>query len=300
MTLDELISIVQENKRWIFCSAIGAFMLSGVFVVTQPDIYRAELLMSPADQAFGSNTDSGLGGQFGAVAAVAGISVTNSSTDPKDIAIATLSSRRFIADFLRSRNLLVPFFAGRQNLISGEVYLDRNIYDPSTDTWLLIIGNQDAAGPSVGYLHEEFTNRLNVFEDAATGTIRVSFDWIDRVQASSWLYWLIEDLNRQMKEQALREARESISFLQSAAENTAYTEMRTVYFNLLEFEMQKLMLADIREEYAFNVLDPAIIPDSRQSPNRLLIVLVVTVLATFFSILAIVYIRVNFDSKHST
>lgn len=256
--------------------------------------------MSPAEQPFGSSAEPRLGGQFGAVAAVAGISLGSSSTDFKDIAIATLDSRSFIAEFLRSRSLVVPFVAGKQDRAIGEAYLDGEVYDTDSGMWLGDVGSEESDEPTVGFLHKEFTDRLSVFEDAATGTVRVYFDWIDRRQASTWLNWLIEDLNKKLKEQALSDARQSISFLQNAADTTAFAEMRTVYFNLLEYEMQKLMLANIREEYAFNVLDPAIPPDKKQAPNRIFIVLMVTTLITIFSMILTVYVRFNFQSGNDS
>ena len=49
--------------------------------------------------------------------------------------------------------------------------------------------------------------------------------------------------------------------------------MRAVLYNLLESEKQKAMLANVNEDFALEVLDPAVAPKTRDKPNRKLIVL---------------------------
>ena len=56
--------------------------------------------------------------------------------------------------------------------------------------------------------------------------------------------------------------------------------MQNLLYGLIEEQTKSVMWANVREEYAFEVIDPAIIPEERDSPRRTLIVL----LATFFGI----------------
>ncbi len=57
--------------------------------------------------------------------------------------------------------------------------------------------------------------------------------------------------------------------------------MQRVMYSLIENETQTLMLANARAEYAFRVVDPAVAPEVRSSPNRTLIVLSGGVLGLF-------------------
>ena len=45
-------------------------------------------------------------------------------------------------------------------------------------------------------------------------------------------------------------------------------------YNLLESEKQKAMLANVNEDFALEVIDPAVAPEIREKPNRKLIVAV--------------------------
>jgi len=59
-----------------------------------------------------------------------------------------------------------------------------------------------------------------------------------------------------------------------------------VIYNLIESQIQTLMLANARDEYAFTVVDPAVAPETRTSPRRKLIVLSGGALGVFFGVLA--------------
>ena len=48
--------------------------------------------------------------------------------------------------------------------------------------------------------------------------------------------------------------------------------MRAVLYNLLESEKQKAMLANVNEDFALEVIDPAVAPQTREKPKRKLIV----------------------------
>ena len=50
---------------------------------------------------------------------------------------------------------------------------------------------------------------------------------------------------------------------------TNAVEMRKVMYNLVENETKTLMLAKGRVEYAFEVVDPAVLPELKAGPHRL-------------------------------
>ena len=48
--------------------------------------------------------------------------------------------------------------------------------------------------------------------------------------------------------------------------------MRALLYNLLESEKKKAMLANVNEDFALEVIDPAVTPKVREKPNRKLTV----------------------------
>ena len=63
--------------------------------------------------------------------------------------------------------------------------------------------------------------------------------------------------------------------------------MRDVLYNLLESEKQKAMLANVNEDFALEVIDPAVVPEQRENPNRKLIVALGGVCGGFLGIFAV-------------
>jgi uncharacterized protein involved in exopolysaccharide biosynthesis len=53
-------------------------------------------------------------------------------------------------------------------------------------------------------------------------------------------------------------------------------------YNLVETETKRLMLANSRSEYAFTVVDPAVVPELKFSPRRARIVVALTVIGGIF------------------
>ena len=82
--------------------------------------------------------------------------------------------------------------------------------------------------------------------------------------------------NNELRNQAIELGQKSIEFLNDELAKTNVVEIQQSIFNLIEAQIQNIMLANVRDEYAFRVIDPAGMPDldDHWSPNRPLIVLV--------------------------
>jgi uncharacterized protein involved in exopolysaccharide biosynthesis len=65
--------------------------------------------------------------------------------------------------------------------------------------------------------------------------------------------------------------------------------MRAVLYNLLESEKQKAMLANVNEDFALEVIDPAVAPEIREKPKRKLIVALGGVCGGFLGVFAVFF-----------
>ena len=78
-------------------------------------------------------------------------------------------------------------------------------------------------------------------------------------------------MNNFAKKQSRFEKR--VVYLEQELAKTTLQDMRAVLYNLLESEKQKAMLANVNEDFALEVIDPAVAPETREKPKRKLIVL---------------------------
>ncbi len=99
-----------------------------------------------------------------------------------------------------------------------------------------------------------------------------------------------------LKARDVREANNAIAYLQRQLAATQLVEMQQVFYQLIETQTRITMLADVRDEYVFRVIDPAVVPERKSAPRRALICILGTMAGSFFSLL-FVFIRRALFSK---
>ncbi|MEX1197411.1 MAG: Wzz/FepE/Etk N-terminal domain-containing protein [Pseudohongiellaceae bacterium] len=279
----ELWQIIWDAK-WLVIAITGvAAVLSVVYALVATEIYRAEATLSPAQQR---QAGSSLANQLGGAASLVGINLgSGEGGDRVTTAIAILESRRFTVDFIHRHELEVPLMAGRCCGPEQTNEIDPEVYDVDSGTWL-----REDGPPSDWQLFQRFSDLRSINRDNETGLIRMAIEWHDPRQAQQWVNWLVEDINAYMKEQDVQEAEGAIDYLRGQLESTGLVDMQQVFYDLIESQTRTIMLADVRDEYVFRVVDPAIAPEQRVRPRRSLIAVVGTMAGGMLALL-VVFIR---------
>jgi uncharacterized protein involved in exopolysaccharide biosynthesis len=114
---------------------------------------------------------------------------------------------------------------------------------------------------------------LLINEDPPRGVITVSMDWKDPEVAARWANAFVALTNEVLRNRAIEDSTRNIAFLNEQVQHTNVVEVQRVMYDLIESEMKTLMLANARAEFAFRVIDPAVPPEIRISPNRTIIVI---------------------------
>jgi uncharacterized protein involved in exopolysaccharide biosynthesis len=132
-------------------------------------------------------------------------------------------------------------------------------WDAKTGRW-----QGDAAdAPTQAEAFKRFDEDIRgVEEDATTGLIRVSIDGPERDQVAAWANALVNDANAYLRERALQEARSAISALEGALQKTDTLEIKQIIFGLIQTHLSKATLASTRPDFAFRVIDAAVVPDA--------------------------------------
>jgi uncharacterized protein involved in exopolysaccharide biosynthesis len=113
----------------------------------------------------------------------------------------------------------------------------------------------------------------SVTEDAKTGLITLAIEWEDRELAARWVEELVRRANGEMRRRAIDESSRSLAFLDEQAQKTNVLEVQQAIYKLMESEMKTMTMANVREEYAFRVIDPPVVADADDEawPNKPLI-----------------------------
>ena len=100
-----------------------------------------------------------------------------------------------------------------------------------------------------------------------TGIIQVHVEWSDRFLAAKWANALVEQLNRMIRERAIEEAKKAERFLYDELAKINNLEVERSIYQLLQTNVQKIMYANVNQEYALKIIDPAVVVDPERKIN---------------------------------
>jgi uncharacterized protein involved in exopolysaccharide biosynthesis len=290
--LRELFKALWKGK-WILIVTTFVFAIGSVaYALSLPNIYKSDALLAPAESS-GSGGLSKMAGQLGGLAALAGVNIGASESSQTDLAVEVMKSRQFVEAFINKHDLLVPLMAAKDwDLTNNKLILNEELYNSNTGEWLREPDGLRGATPTAQEAFEVFNKEvLSVTQDKESGLYTVSVKSYSPYLAQQWVNWLIEDINKVMRERTIAETSQNLAYLNSQLQKTSVAEMQSTFYKLIEDQTKSLMLAEVQNEFIFKIIDPAIVPEIKDGPKRALICVLGTLLGGLFGlfIVAITY-----------
>lgn len=233
----------------VFCFAMGILL---AFVITP--VYRAEVTMIPVQSSQPSAGSLSIASQLQNLSGIIGL---GSSSDETEEALATLQARNLTTDFIEKYDLLPQLF--------------KSAWDPVANDWAV----PEPDRPTLWDAYKKFDQTIRkVSQDTSTGIVTLTVDWYDPQVAATWANNLVAEVNSRMRARAVDEARRNLEYLRQQLDTSSLVELRQGLASLIEAQINKIMLANSRDDYSFRVIDPAIPPDQDAfvKPNRLLLI----------------------------
>ena len=265
----ELIRTLLRAWKTIVGITILCTGLAVTYALYAQEVFKAETLLAPAQEEK-SGASSALS-QFGGLAAMAGVTIPADSNIER--VLATLESRVFLKKFIEEKKLLPVIF--------------EDFWDAASNSWKLSVDQEafiteDGISPLQGAIE---------LEQDKSGLITLSISWKDPEVASQWANDLVKQLNDQLREQAIAGSKKRVGYLEQELAKTTLQDMRAILYKLLESEKQKAMLANVNEDFALEVIDPAVAPETREKPKRKFIVALGGVCGGFLGIFAVFFTK---------
>ncbi|EGV3809731.1 Wzz/FepE/Etk N-terminal domain-containing protein [Vibrio parahaemolyticus] len=295
--LRELFKALWKGK-WIIIATTFVFAVGSIiYALSLPNIYKADALLAPAESSNGGGL-SKMAGQLGGLAALAGVNLGAGESSQTDLAVQVMKSRQFVEAFINKHELLVPLMAAKDwDLTNNKLILNKNLYNPITGEWLREPNGLRGAAPTAQEAFEVFNKEvLSVSQDKESGLYTVSVKNYSPYIAQQWVNWLIEDINKVMRERTIAETSQNLAYLNTQLQKTAVADMQSTFYKLIEEQTKSLMLAEVQEEFIFKVVDPAVVPELKDGPKRALICALGTLLGGMLGV-AIVLVRFAFRKE---
>ena len=245
-----------SKRLWIVVSVFLFTAASAAVAFLMTPIYRtATVFVSANVGASGiSELVGGALGTLGDLAPLAGINVNQGVTATEE-SLAVLKSRHFTEAFIEDRRLMPELFPRK--------------WDAQNRKW-----KTDVVPPTLSQAYKYFNKSIReVLQDKRTGLITLQIDWRDRIEAAEWANDLLKRLNAEMRTRAIRNADASVGYLEKELSTTSVVDTRQAISRLMEAQINKRMLANVTEQYAFRVVDKAMAPDKDDvfMPKKLLL-----------------------------
>nr|WP_298725166.1 Wzz/FepE/Etk N-terminal domain-containing protein [uncultured Steroidobacter sp.] len=241
ITISDVFRVMRERRAWLLAGTLFAVSLAAIASFALTRVYRAEALLAPVSTSELDGVGSMLG-SLGGLAAMAGLALP--SDNQKDDAIALLRSRGLTQAFIRENNLLPVLFHSK--------------WDAEAATWK--VDGDDVPTLWDGYKYFDRKVR-KVYHDKLTGHVTVQIEWRDPELAARWANELAERVNSAMRKRAVDEASRSITQLQAEYAKTQIVGLQHAIGQLLQSQIERRTMAEVRDEFAFRVLDKALPPD---------------------------------------
>jgi len=233
--------IIWEYKYLVLMLSLVGGVVAAIFALTATPMYRAQVIVTEVHDT-GIGGSGGLMGQLGGLASIAGLNLDQNGPNAERAAI------------LQSRGL-VDAFVGRYNLVP------------------VINGSPKSSGSRWVAVERFRRGVLDLHDDKLKGITTITIDWSDPKIAAKWANDFVELANEILRSRAIQEATRSIEYLNKQLAQTSVVEIQQSIYHLIEGQTKALMLAHGRLEYAFTIVDPPVVPESRVSPRRTLMVI---------------------------
>jgi uncharacterized protein involved in exopolysaccharide biosynthesis len=254
ITLLDIWRILIRHRVLILSTILVCTLVSTVLALVMTPVYRAEIQVAPVSEKDSNSRFAAQLGELGGLAALSGINMEQGSN--KNESIATLRSRRFTEQFIKDEKLLPVLFHDK--------------WDVENQRW----DETDPENiPTLEDAWKLFNRKIRrISEDRKTGLVVLSIEWEDPGEAARWANELVYRVNEMLRKKAATESENAIGYLREQLRKTSVVELQQVVNRLIESEMKEIILANITREYAFRVIDPAVVPEEPFKPVMVLMV----------------------------
>ena len=275
INLIEYCSIVWRRKA-VFGGIVlaGGILALAVSLIT-PDIYRADAVITPV-----KSQEASMGGgiptlaqQFGGLP---GISLPDSGSTAEIISL--LESNILREKVLERSGVMQMIFAerwdadkkewrgaGPSSFLSGLLDRAKTLLRPKA-LEAAAFGNGNA--PTVWEGIRKLKEMVSIVQSARENTITISADALSAETSAKTVGYILDTLNEHMSAEAQRVARVNRAYLEGQLDSAPDPIIRQKIYSLVARQIEMDMMAEVKENFAFKVIDPPMVPDQRISPKR--------------------------------
>lgn len=292
LDIETLVKLLWANKKIIISITLFFAMVSIIIALSIQNKYTSSSLVKIVNSDEQSSNASSLLSSYGGLASLTGIDISSLSDEKASYVIALIKSKKFLSELLKKDDSLTQKIFAMKKFYpeSGKVDFYNSIYKQGEDKWVRKKSVGRSIKPSYIELHEYYLSSLDIHKDKDSGFIKISFTSKSPIFAFNMLEMILAETNLYIKEDELKRVEDALKYLSNKLETVTTDETLSTINQLIEVNLKKEALANINEEYFIKKIDYPFIAESKSSPNRAVICILLTFLGFLLS-LAYVLVR---------
>ncbi|WP_462173411.1 Wzz/FepE/Etk N-terminal domain-containing protein [Pseudoalteromonas xiamenensis] len=287
--VQSLFRVVWKGK-WIIAAITTLSIAAGVwFSLSLPNVYTSTTLLAKVEEGKSGGLSS-LKSEFGGFAALAGVSLGAKGGNNTDLALQILKSRQFVNEFVNKYKLKAVLMATTSwDKDNDKLIYNPEIYDVKSETWKVNQQTGKSFEPMVQEVRDYFIGKIiGIEEDNKKGLVTITVTHLSPRVAKEISDKLVSEINLNIQNADIEEAVTRITYLKKALLETPIADMQKIFYQLIEQQEQKKMLAQTQNQYVFKVIDPAIEQDKKSGPRRALICIAAAFAGGVFSLFLVI------------
>ena len=233
INLLDYINILARHKNLIIITVAITVVATAIISFLSPRIYEAKAVIMPVAQSQEPSGMSAVALQFGIT--------TNQTSNTSEL--FSLLQSNILMERVIIKNNLIPVFFGEEAKGKKENEL---IWD------------------GIRYLKNSI---YKVRDNKRDGIIELSVEFKDPEMSASILTGILAELTDYMSSEAKRVADTNKNYLESLIDKNSDPLIKQKIYALIARQIEVSMMAEVKENFAFKILDPPKIPDRKMRPH---------------------------------
>lgn len=283
LKLSDILFILKKSIFKISFFVLIISLVSAYYSLKLPNIYSSSALIEIRDD----DNSSTMNANYGNLASFAGISLSGNSRNMNAVVTETIKSRDFFREllikypFLKKKLLAMQYY----DLESKSESYNKDIYNTKTDEWI--------KGKEKTFIktHQKFLSSLEIVKNRKNPFYKINFNHISPKFSKEIIEIIIYEANNSIKKTILNESISKSKYLENKIREIQISDINKIFSSLLEKEVQKQLLMNVREDYVISIIDSPLIPEDKLAPSRTFIVILSAFLSFTFALVIAVYIH---------
>ena len=286
--------VIWKRRKMVGGIVIVAVFAAVVISLFMENIYQAKLVIMPVTYKDGGASGAGLTALVQQFGGLPGISMPGSASASEIVSL--LKSNILREKVIQQYNLMPILFYKRWNAEQRSWKKDSVDFNPAYYFSLfrkaiapIPSHNTEKKDPDIPDTWDALrllNEIVKINQDVKQNTIAISVDFHDPDMAARIAEYFLVTLTNYMSSEAKRVAATNQKYLEDQLGRMTDPFIKQKTYNMIVQQIEAGMMAEVKENFAFKVIDPPLAPDKKIKPKRIQMVTLSLFAALFVAIFA--------------